>query len=342
MQHELVHIASVLAVGSALVAPATGQRPIHPSPVPIFRSGDLVLATRSLPTACPPAPIVEGIILVTPTTGRKILLRDDLRFNRTFNARFDPYRERLIMRCEPDMEVGGLYGFAADGSYELLVPDGFTCAPVGDGRIYFVRELPEQIRYLDGRGGLHVLLDESGSAPFVPPCIAQGFNDLLFDPGTNALFGVSSIDFCFCDREPTGQRIACLWKIPLSPRGDRVSGPTLSIAVDSTPMEENSGNSLSPGPDGQILLLMGTSGHSPSLQLVDPVRLNVRTFASPSPGGVRASVFSHLLDKAVILDTLTDVLRGYSDGGGGLGTIVATCVSGPAGCCEAANMCEIP
>jgi len=304
-----------------------------------FVKGELVLVTNAAPT------INAGILRVDPLTGTVTQLVDIPNSQTVRNsATWDPYRTQVVYSVSGAGEA--LYGADGDGVVTALVPGApspWCVASRGDGVIYLWYLSPEGFRYLDAAGVLHDLLDAGGVAKFG---LGQGkvLQQLSYDPATNSLIGVvgSSSGSSSPCLDPNQ---VCAIKIPLEPGGTRVAGPTTTTSFEvSTSGEVAVGMGHVPG--GSLLLIVDTNSNAaePRMTLLDPASMTTTTYASNGPytgaAATNAGTYSHVLGRAVILDTGRDSLVTFPFGGTGVGTRLAGGVSG-SGTNEVAQLVEI-
>lgn len=181
---------------------------------------------------------------------------------------YDPHRERLLV-CRgfpPD-----LVAIDALGDTAVIASIGAaSIAPTGDGRIYLGRGSRE-IEYLDECDAIHTVFLADCDVPFTLPSVAE---QLIYDPGTNALFAASN------------GLVAEFRRIPLSPDGTRVSGLVETVTF-STSTTGNDVAGLSRGPNGELFAVIDTNDVllTPHLITIDPVSLVITPFAQTQNGG---------------------------------------------------------
>jgi hypothetical protein len=265
---------------------------------------------------------------------------------------FDPYRQRIIFCGSVAPSNGPIRLYAVDAAGELGdlgIADKtlINLSPTGDGRIYMhdVDTPSQPLKYLDAAGVLHTLMDATGTFPYlVNGSAGYDLRDMIYDAGTNALFVASTTT---CPGGAVGR--INVTKLPLSADGSRVVGPE-----GCSQFEVSSSGEIpvgwSHGPAGQLMLVVdtNTANLEPRILLVDPATLAITVFATPGSffgaPAVNAGTWCTSLNKAVILETLTDVLRTYGPGDSGAGTTLAITgtLSAPGSSGEVATLREIP
>lgn len=290
-----------------------------------FTANDLVLYSAKIPGA---SPTNQGLVLMDTVAGTSQVLVGATQVNvNPGNACFDLHRQRVLFTANLDVagKPGHLWAANADGELDDL---GFVgvqlnnMAPTGDGRIYLNQSLlTTPFRYIDAANRLQTLMDETGSAPFVlQGSTPSDLGNMIYESATNALFLASGLLPC-----PGGatSRIN-VRKLPLSPDGQRVTGPITCAQFDvAAPGEGPAG--WSRGPGGQLMLVVdiGGSGVAPKILSVDPATLAISVFASSGgyfgDAGVPGGTWAPGLDKAVILDSGGNHLRAYAAGDSGVG-----------------------
>lgn len=292
-----------------------------------FTSHDLLLYSNAIQGISSTS---NALVLVDLAAGTSSILVDTVGINGHGGACFDPYRQRVVFAANLGAPGAALRLWATDAAGQL--DDlGFSgnvfrnMAPTGDGRIYLSDGNAVPFKYLDATNVLHTLLDAAGAAPFLldgnPTADVRG---MVHDAGTNALFVASGVLTC-----PGGSSNRVnVRKLPLSADGTRVVGPVGCAQFEVSASGETPVG-LSRGPAGQLILVVDTnsSGVEPRILQVDPVTLGITVFASP--GGffgdpaINAGTYVPSTGQAVLLETLTDVLRAYSAGSSGAGSTLA-------------------
>jgi hypothetical protein len=293
---------------------------------------DLILINVGLANPDPPPSALAGVMRIDPVSGQTSILASGIP---SFRGRgsYDPYRQRIVVSAIN----GNPFLVASDGTWEEFPLDyGLTpvdFAPVGDGRVYFTAGA--MIGRVDAGGTVQNLLDETGKAPFqlVRTTSVGGF---IYHIATNALF--------YADGDPSGQ--TSIEKISLTTDGTQLAGPVQSVLFDVSPTFDEPKH-LGRGPAGKLMLVVDDNSNSelPRLLLVDPVTLDITTYATCGyfgVGGQVAGTYSRERDRAVVLDSLGDQIRLFNQGGAGEGTIwVSGGVSSPGGSGEVAQLIEI-
>lgn len=151
---------------------------------------------------------------------------------------------------------------------------------------------------------------------------------MAYDAGTNALFVASvaaSLSAC-----PGGTTAALnVRKIPLSRDGARVDGAVTCVQVTVDPSGTVTPVGWSRAPSGQLLLVADTnsSAQQPRMMPVDPVTFAISAYASngsyTGAAATSGGTSSTARGEVVIVDTFFDVLRAYSLGSAGNGTVIA-------------------
>ncbi|HKX45724.1 MAG TPA: hypothetical protein VJP77_03415 [Planctomycetota bacterium] len=331
-----------LAALSSLAAPAAAQSGG-------FQAGDLYLynpAYQGLSSS-------DGaLVRIDPLTGAQQIVVDLVTSNSSGDVlAYDPFRDRLIFFGGLVPNSNSVYLCDAAGN---LQPLGFTVtsgptlgrfAPRGDGLIYFVgHNAPGTFQYLDAANQAHPLLDAAGVAPYVVGGLPGPTTRLHYHPPTNSLVATTTNNSVIC---PGGENDAVnIHQLQLSPDGTRVLSETC-FQYDLHPT--NLGEvpvGLSNGPGGDLLLVVddNTNTTLPRMARIDPVAGTATPFAWNGGAGsaaTNAGCYSHVRGQAVILDTGNDVLRAFSAGESGQGTIIATGVSSAGGSGETATLIEI-
>jgi hypothetical protein len=305
-----------------------------------FVPGDLYLFSHALPG--PEGTSLYGIVRVEPLSGTTTLL-----YSSTVPLwvpfTYDPYR-RLLVFAHSD---GRLLGVDADGAVsELLTPPSApnALAARGDGILYM--QVGAVFHYVDAANVQHPLLDQTGAGAynFLP---GGTVTELRYHAGTNSLIALSvgnSVPACSL----TGQ--ICATKIPLTAAGTQVAAAAIGVQTnisDSGEVAVGSGERS----DGMVLLVYDTNSNDQEMrmQLLDPTTMTLGGFAaSGSYTGAAAlstGTYSNVRGQAVLDDSFNDVLRAYSFGGAGLGTVFSSSSTGygvsSGGHSEAARMVEI-
>lgn len=323
-----------------------------------FTDGDLVLATRALTGN---GSQDGGLVTIDPASGQAqtLLAYDSFASYGRGVLAFDSFRKRLVVHTALDQggPVYGLWTVDASGAVELL--HGTTqatsgLAPTGDGRLYVLTpgDTAAAFHWYDGANRRHVLLDETGGAPFGFSGI-YNHNDsvLTYDPGTNALFvAYRGSSGPACPGAAGGG--TTIRKLPLSADGTRVVGPVSCLEVQGDPVQSSEvPANWSRGPAGELVLVIDTPGLSsaekPRVMAVDPVAFSASPFATPGgfPGAdqLTAGCWSPARGELLLLDTLHDDLRTYGPGEVGPGSLlgVGGTVSATPGSGELATLVSV-
>lgn len=312
-----------------------------------FTPGELILYNPALTGGSSTA---GGVVRIDPTTGTvsTIVLLTGSSQSLQGSICYDPFRDRVVFlgAWPTTSDPKRLWAADAAGNMTDLGLSGVTLSsltPGPGGRIYARGPSPATpIVYVDAANQLQTLMDASGTQPFQPP--SWDTRGMIYHPGLNALF-VANFGFSPWN---CGDTNPSLVRVRLSDDYTRV------VAVDgcvSLPVDPGAGGNpvgLSMGPGGQLLVTVDTNSNAqqPRMQIVDPNTMSATTFAAngyPGAAATNGGTWSHLLGKAVILDTGQDVLRAYAQGETGAGTILvpSSTISSPGGSGEIATLIEI-
>ncbi|MGH3054340.1 MAG: FlgD immunoglobulin-like domain containing protein, partial [Gaiellaceae bacterium] len=259
---------------------------------------------------------------------------------------YDAYRDRLLY-CD-GFASGGLVGVDWSGNVAAVISNTANTPSLavarGDGRIYCWYSYPEGFSVIDASGNITDLLDETGMARFRLGGTGKQLQQLLYYSATNTLFG-------FCGQVSSGSPCAdstlvCVLAIPLTPAGNQVAGPTRSSQYL---VEAGSQNVVgaSVGPGSNILFTVDTNLNQlePRMLLLDPASMGISVYAQNGPytgsAATNAGTYSHVIDRALILDTLNDSLRVFMYGEMGRGTTLTPLVSSGGSSGEFARLIEI-
>ena len=305
-----------------LAPPALGQS---------LNVGDLWIASKWMKT---PTGYGPGVSRIDVSTATGHLMCEFPAGNDLYTATFDPYRNGIVTSTVLLSPVGSSFQFVlvkADGS---LVPLGVTStsakclAATGDGRIYFSTPFvsPQALRYIDAGNAVHDVLDATGTAPF-EPTTSLSVRATIYDASTNSIF----MGFIGSSACPTGASTASILKIPLSADGTKSGGPVVSAPVCVSGIASGTQiTNLSQGPGGQLMAVIHDNTNNPvgRMVLIDKQTLAATTYATNGPytgSAVNvAGVYSHVLDSAVIDDGFNEVLRVFSQGSSGSGSVWCT------------------
>lgn len=302
----------------ALAAPAHAQS---------FVAGDLYLVSGGLPKEG--GGTTSGAVRVDPSTWatQTFTLADAISMRPTYC----PVRERLVI---PVLN-GAIRMMDAAGAVTTLPSVGAgsqrLVAATGDGRIYVHTIGSDLFQYYDAFDGVHDVLDPGGASTHVNDLTSAMF----YHAGTNSLFTADS----------TVLGEVTIKRHQLSIDGSQVVSVTSGTVDISIATEVGVG--MNHGPGGSLFLKIDDNSGSglARMQLIDPETLVITPFATSNYAGVGGEVagaYSARIGKAVVLDSLNDVLRVYALGESGAGMIVpATGVSWGGGSGEIATFIEI-
>lgn len=249
-------------------------------------------------------------------------------------AVYDPFRDRIVLGFD---SVGTTFGpmrlLASDGTVTAMsAPGGGYPAATGDGRIYFLATSPAGIfalQYFDSAGNVHPVMDPTGASPYIldHPGIGGQPSAMCYHPGTSSLIVADSNVV-----QTNTTRLAFFRKLPLTPEGDRLSGPEVTATFTPQPQPGQNGHvvtSLGRGPGGTVFFKIDNNDNSLTtrLGLLDPVAMTTQGYASSNYfgcAGETAGAFVPGVNAAVTLDTGADVLRLFTQGTSGAGTILPT------------------
>lgn len=305
----------------ALALPARAQL------VP-FPEGELILdavdfnASRSLNRVDPLTG--NGSILLAPIGGyggSGVMAYDSYRGGLLLSAVLPPDSLACVPNCQRLWLVDGAGNVTSLGLAGVPVR---ALAPAGDGRVYFQRIVAggeSAIEYLDANGAQHVLMDQSGTAPFALPLL-----DLRYVPSQQALIATTA------HGDPNGCAGASSWvsvhRIPLSADGSKLAGAVTCAEWEA--FQGDAPRGLDDLPGGQLLLATN-HGYGQDvdkiLVAVDPSGPSLSTWATPNypgAGNQDGAAWSPLLGKTFVLDDANNLLRLYAAGQGGAGTVFPT------------------
>lgn len=319
-----------------------------------FTAGDLFLYSPAITGISS----VDGAILrIDPVTGATSFFLD--LWSTQSNAgsmAWDPYREGLVFCASLDNIAAPKHLWMVDGAgartdLGQVGKTLYNLAPTPFGHIYHQGTLPaDQIAYIDEFNQPHTLLDDTGSAPFdLVPGGLGSLRALIYDEGTHSLFAASGAGQSpVCAGGPLNIGIG-VRRIPLSVDGTQTAG-AMACAEFEISTSGESVTQWSRGPGGSLMLVVDTNSNSAEnrMLLVDPVTMAISVYASNGSyigaAATNAGTYSTARTQCVILDTGTDVLRAFSSGGSGAGTIIPTTMqpspTGSSG--ETAILVEVP
>lgn len=315
-----------------------------------FQAGDLYLYTPSYSGLSSS----DGAILrVDPTSGAVSVYIDLVTSSSGPGAMtYDPWRDRMIFFGGLVANHNELYLADAAGNLQSLgfgVTSGPTLGrltPRGDGIVYFIGfNAPGVISYLDPTNQVQTLMDASGAAPYSPGSFVSQITRMHYDPTTNALFVATSSNVAVCSGGI--QDAVSLRRLDLSADGSRVVGETC-FQYDLVPNQFGEVPvGITQGPGTQLMLTIDDNSNSAAARIatIDPVAATASPFAVVGSyigaAATNAGCYSHVLGRAVVLDTGIDVLRAFSPGEAGAGTVIASGVSSNGGSGETATLVEI-
>lgn len=293
-----------------------------------FNDGEIILVSSSLPNN---SSAFAGVMRIDPATWTKSVIYSGSAASVGRSA-YDPYRDRVVAGA--DGVNSGLTLIAADGSLAHLPYAGSQDlnfpAATGDGRIYVIHSGGQKnLAYFDASSVLHNLLKSDGVSIATAGSNVQA---TYFDLATSSLY-------------------IGTWNGGLAPL--RVERVVVNAAGDQIVSRQSvdftgggSGEAivgLSAGPSGTVFVKIDdNSGAAVArMMMVNPATMTATTFASSQyfgVGGEVAGVYSPALGKAVVLDSLNDVLRSFAQGSSGAGVVVTGGVSSIGGSGE---MCQL-
>jgi hypothetical protein len=315
-----------------------------------FQPGELVLYSSRLTGNSSSS---GGVVRIDPGTGAVstiALLLGNSQLEPS-SLCYDPFRDRVVfLGGWPTVDdVKHLWAADAAGNMtDLGLPNTTlsSLTPGAGGRIYARGpSAATPLVYLDAANQLHTLMDAGGTQPFVPP--AWDARNLQYHAGLNALFVANfggSLWGCTSNVHPSVHRIL------LSDDGARAVSVDACVSMAIDPLGGGHPSGLSAGPGGQILIVVDTNSNAqqPRMQLIDPHTLAVTPFAANGAyvgaAATNAGTWSHVLGRAVVLDTFNDVLRTFAMGETGEGTVVvpSEVLSDPGSSGEFATLVEVP
>lgn len=277
--------------------------------------GDLVCVTAASGSGSLPAVLLvrtSPISVTVVRTGSGI----------TGDGAFDPYRNRVVLvRSETFGRKISLLD--SDGSLVDLAyggnQDAQIVAPTGDGRIYFLRL--NKISYLDAAGVTRDVLNPSGSQAFVPTRV---WHRMYYDAASNALFMGGSSGL-----------YAMISKLPLAPDGTRLAAPPIDNNYVTANLTSPTVVGFSPGPGGTVFIKLDDNSNNaaPRMLIMEPNSIDISAFAFSGYFGVAGEIagcYSAALNKAVVIDSLSDNLRFFVKEESGAGSITsASLISAP-------------
>ncbi|MGH7244209.1 MAG: hypothetical protein ACREJD_12415 [Phycisphaerales bacterium] len=235
----------------------------------------------------------------------------------TGDGAFDSFRNRIVVVRTPaaGMSVLTLVDSSGAGADIPFTgsKDAMLAAPDGNGRIYFLRV--GKISYIDSGGATHDLLNVGGSAPYSP---TRTYRRMYYEPQTKSLLLGGA----------QGNQ-AVVVRLPLSADGSRLSSAPTEAMLVTPNLSTATVVGFSPGKAGKVFVKLddNSAATGERMLMLDPVALTTTVFASSGyfgVGGETSGVYLPAFDEAVVVDTLGDHLRGYTQGKTGEGTILLT------------------
>ncbi|MFO0829525.1 MAG: hypothetical protein U0572_15410 [Phycisphaerales bacterium] len=240
-------------------------------------------------------------------------------------ATYDPFRGKIMVPAAfgliGTVDSAGTLGTISAPNVEVQA----FLAPGPGGIVYALTGVTA--RYLDANNVVHPLLDVGGGAQVnVLGTGMHTLNSIIYDASTNSLIALGQFN------DQTG-----IVRVPLNAAGTQAAGPLVFVHNDLVPGIGENPVGISAGPSGSIFVAYDVNGGGamPLLQTVNPTTLVATTFAVTSGFNNAAETTGSWTPSlgasggAVVLDSLLDVLRAYSFGASGPGTIVASGASAP-------------
>ncbi|MCB9878047.1 MAG: hypothetical protein H6835_10640 [Planctomycetes bacterium] len=297
-----------------------------------------------------------GLLRVEMATGTGTLLRNFQTTPQSQDAlAFDPYRNALVFMAGI-APLPNILLWQCDGSgrtQSLGYPNrSFAAfAPTGNGRIYLAdrAESPAgRIHYLDAANQYQTLMDAAGAVPFeFFPGQATQYAAMIYHASTNALFVAQQAGLSPACGGTTASTGLIVRKVPLSVDGSRAIGPVSCVEFEvSSSGEVPVGIDALPGGDLLVVVDTNSNAAEPRMVRIDPVAMTASTWASngsyTGAAATNAGCYSGSAGAVVVLDTFADVLRSFTAGQAGLGTVLPSSVpvsaAGASG--EAATLAE--
>lgn len=289
------------------------------------------------------------LIRVDPSTGQAAVLTDALYWGGWADSMvYDSYRGAVVaslsMAPDPYWKYRA-WVIDSDGSavaipgVEAQTLHGMEA--IGDGRLYFQRKVHGNttIEYFDAANQLHVLMDETGSAP-----AAVALEHMVYDPVGDALIASANpfwtVGGC---GDPTKNT---LYRIPLSADGSQLAAPVTCVSLVAGTLNCMG---LSRLPNGRILATFaGTASfgfpYPEKLWSIDPTTLGAVLWSTSDLTDLNSGVYSTRLGKAVVFEDLANELRTYGQGQGGDGTLLPVSLpigDGTTGFSPGSNMVQL-
>lgn len=290
-----------------------------------FVTGEIYLVSASLVDG--PGGGTPGVYHYAPSTqtGNVLTLLPNNAFGPSTGigtpetATYDPFRQRILVMVAP----GKIGTIDANGALGTINATGFTqnsyLAPGPNGIVYGISASGSV--YLDSANVWHPLMDASGTSVLnVLFGTMSTVNSVIYDVGTHSLIAVGQFG------AETG-----VVRVPLNTAGTQASGPMAFAHADRVPGLSEPAVGMTAGPNGSIFLCYDINGGGtlPLLQTLNPSTLALTTYATT--GGFNnaaetSGAWSPIMTAngaAVVVDSLVNVLRAYSFGDEGPGSIVA-------------------
>ena len=289
-----------------------------------FVADELYLVSSGVPNPAGSPAFGSGVLHIDPLTGASDVvamlplgLWGPAAFLDHRSATYDPARDRIVIHL---VTTSDLVTVRADGSHALIdvawdaVP--FRLAPDGQGRIFM--SSGTKLGYLDAQDMVHDLLDVDGITPLTFPEI-NSTRAMIFDAASNSLIVAAAL--------PAFQ--TTFYRFPLSADRTQAVAPPVKVVHDLAPSTSEIVEGLSRGPEGTIFIGVdvNSNGNQPLLQLLEPQTLAVSIFSTCNYSFTAAQTggtWSSLLGKGLAADHSNQVVRMWSEGQGGAGTVLAT------------------
>jgi len=316
-----MHIRSLRAASStigALLALAGSARAQ-------FAVGDAYLISTGVtnPGMSCAAPAIVRITPALGTWNASVITRPTV-----LNGRgcYDSFRQRIVACRTPDLAPTLIDSAGAETPLTNTGTNRFALAAQGPGGKLYVWGTA-QLSYFDASNTLQSVLNTSGSGPYVFPG-GGVVGALHYDAGTSSLFFASAV----------AGDLTEIARVPLNAAGTQVIGAPATMTFDASPgPAAEAPVGFSKGPLGLLFLKIDDNpGQAAArMRLIDPSTLAVSTFATSDyfgAGGETAGAFVPSLNKAVVVDTLNDVLRTFGQGEAGAGTTISLSGGFVSGC----------
>lgn len=268
------------------------------------------------------------------------------------SAHYDPYRKKIVfagIAAGAGIPTLSMIAYSPLTGLEKIDLGGLTArtlAPTADGRIYFMDAssgTAEPLYYVDAAGVVHTVLNATGTGPFKKSAVAE----MIYDPVTQSIFLNRGAISC-----GTALNVPEVTKVPLTPDGTQVAGPTTAFNICGIPnpgvsTDNWEAEQFSYGPNGTIAFAWDNNQNLKLGRMIvfDPVTLAYSIWAQNDYAGSGATDggFYHAASNSFrILDTFNNVLRAFAQGESGAGTVVATGISSTASGTETTSAVLIP